>query len=283
MGISPEEMVEGITNLAGFPAVALEINTAMADENSGVDEIGAIIQKDPAMSVNLLRIANSAFYHRGVDVESVSQAVSIIGSRRTRDIVFTQSATDTFKTFRNDLLAETDFWSHSAYCAVASQIIGQKIRFADADALYTAGLLHDIGQLIMFTQCPVESRRALELSVEQTDGLCPHLAEQEIFGFDHGAVGGALARKWELPAQLQACIELHHTVPEKEDVPVTAVDIIRVASSVSVLAELQSSDIEEAPTIDNATLKRLNLTTEDLITIGAQTREQVDEMMSAFV
>lgn len=283
MGISPEEMVDGISNLVSFPAVALEIDAALADENAGVDEIGAIIKKDLSMSVNLLRIANSAYYNRGTDVVSVSEAVSIIGSRRTRDIVFTQCATDAFKTFPNDLLAETDFWSHSAYCAVASQMIGQRIQFADSGALYTAGLLHDIGQLVMFTQCPVESRRALELSIEQTDGLSPHLAELEIFGFDHAAVGGALARKWALPAQLRACIELHHIVPERTDLPVTSVDIIRVASSVSVLAELQSNDIEEAPQIDDATRKRLGLKTEELIAIGAATREEVDEMMGAFL
>lgn len=108
---SPEKMVEGIADLASFPVVALEIDAALADENTGVEEIGAIIQKDPAMSLNMLRIANSAFYHRGKDVESVSQAVSIIGSRRARDIVFTQCATDAFKTFPNDLLTETDFWN----------------------------------------------------------------------------------------------------------------------------------------------------------------------------
>ncbi|MFK7965972.1 MAG: HDOD domain-containing protein [Burkholderiaceae bacterium] len=283
MAMSPEEMVDGISNLAGFPAVAIEIDAALVDENTGVDEIGAIVQKDPAMSVNLLRLANSAFYNRGAEVVSVSQAVSVIGSRRTRDIVFTQSATDAFKAFPNDLLTEPDFWNHSAYCAVAAQLIGQKIGFSGSDGLYTAGLLHDIGQLIMFTICPDQSRQALQLSVEQSDGLFPHLAEREIFGFDHGAVGGALARKWELPPALQACIEQHHIEPVQADVPVTAVDIVRVASSVSVLAELMSDDIEESPRIDDATLKRMNLNDEDLISVGAATREQVDEMMGAFV
>jgi len=275
-------MVESVSNLASFPAVALEVDAALADDQSGAEEIGAIIKKDPSMSANLLRIANSALYNRGSDVLSVSQAVSIIGSRRTRDIIFTQGATDSFKTFPNDLLTVTDFWNHSAYCAVAAQLIGQKIRFAQQDILYAAGLLHDIGQLIMFTVCPEESRRALQLSVDQSDGLCPHLAEREIFGFDHGVVGGELARKWALPEQLRVCIEQHHEVPSQPDGPVTTVDIIRVASSVSVLSELMSVDIEEAPKIDDATLRRMNLTHDDLITFGAQTREQVDEMMGVF-
>lgn len=92
-----------------------------------------------------------------------------------------------------------------------------------------------------------------------------------------------MARQWALPAQLQSCIEWHHTMPDKDDGPVTAVDIVRVASSVSVLAELMSDDIGEAPEIDRATLERLNLSINDLITIGADTRMRVDEMMGAFV
>ncbi|MGH1360245.1 MAG: HDOD domain-containing protein [Burkholderiaceae bacterium] len=282
MKITPDEMVASVSNLTTFPAVALRIDRALADENFTVDDIGDILETDPALSVKLLKIANSAYYSRGVEVDSVSRAASVIGSRKVRDIVFTQCATDTFKSFPNDLQSLDDFWNHSLYCAVAAQEIAKQLRYGGDLSLYTAGLLHDIGQLVMFTQYPDESRRALEISINQTDGTSPHLGEIEVFGFDHTAVGASLARQWNFPRALSECIEFHHAPGACSAELATEVAIVHVANSTAVLAELASEEIEDAPEIDPAALGLLGLDTETIVEIAAKARAEVDEMVGVF-
>ncbi len=159
MNVSPQEMVAGISNLATFPAVALRVDQAMADENFSIDQLGEILETDPAICVGLLRIANSAYYSRGVEIDSVARAASVLGSKKVRDIVFSQCANDAFRKFPNDLQSLEDFWNHSLYCAVAAQEIAKQLRYGGDLSLYTAGLLHDIGQLVMFTQYPDETRQ----------------------------------------------------------------------------------------------------------------------------
>lgn len=282
LNVSPEEMVASVSNLATFPAVALRVDQAMADENFSIEQLGEILEADPAISVGLLRIANSAYYSRGVEIDSVARAASVIGSRKVRDIVFSQCANDAFRKFPNDLQTLEDFWNHSLYCAVSAQLIGEAVRFGGDLSLYTAGLLHDIGQLVMFTQYPEASRRALQLSIAQSDGTSPHLGEVEVFGYDHTAVGAALARQWNFPRALSECIRFHHSPAACSHEYATPVAIIHVANSAAVLAELASDDFEDAPAIEQPALSLLGLSFESIIEIAEKAAHEVESMAGLF-
>lgn len=277
-----KEMAGGITQLTTFPDVAFRINKMLADENSGAAEIGALIEPDPALSAALLRIANSAMYSVGGTVNNVSRAVTVVGLREVRDLAFGISAATTFKGISNELITVEDFWKHCLYCAVAAQKIGRLVKTTGGDSLFTAGLLHDIGHLVMFNRCPELSQEALRLSLQENDGLSPYLSERKVFGFDHMTVGVELARQWGLPDCLQQCIAHHHE-PYADGESPDAVKIVHIANSVAVLAELNSDNFDDAPPIDARVFADLGFDAETLLTEGDDIRQSVDDLLRIFI
>lgn len=254
----------------------------VASENSGAAEIGALIEPDPALSAALLRIANSAMYSVGGTVSTVDRAVTVVGLREVRDLAFGICATNTFDGIGNDLITVEDFWKHSLFCAAAAQEVGRRAKLRGGDSLFTAGLLHDIGHLVMFNRCPDLSAEALSRSLEDNDGLTPYHSEREVFGFDHMAVGSALAELWRLPESLRNCIAWHHeplSAPEDNG----AACAVHVANSVAVLAELDSRDWNEAPPVDDDALERLGTDRAALLDGVEAARNSALELLRVFV
>lgn len=282
MNKEAEDLARKVTQLASFPDVAFRVNDLLADENSGADAFGAVIEPDPALNAALLRLANSAMYSVGGTVSSVARAVTVVGLREVRDLAFGICATKAFEGIPNELTTVEDFWKHSLYCAVASRNIGKLLNIGGGDSLFTAGLLHDIGHLAMFNQDPVRSRASLELSIEQSDGLSPYLSEREVFGFDHMDVGASLAEQWDLPETLRASIAYHHE-PFESDAVIDSALVVHVANSVAVLAELDSREFVDAPPIDDRVLEELDLEKDALLEQIPDVRESVDQLIRIFV
>lgn len=259
MAATPEELASSVTQLVTFPDVAFAIDEAISDEQSSAADIGSLILSDPALTAAVLRVANSALYNVAGQVDSIDRAVSLVGMRELRDIVFGIYATETFKGIPNSLISVEDFWKHSLNCAAAAQYIGRVARLRNADSLFTAGLLHDVGQLVMFSQDPQRARQALENSLDSdNDGMLPHLAEKEVFGYDHMQVGAAVARQWNFPDSLVSAIA-HHHYPYECDEPSETLLAVHVANSIAVLAELRSRDVNDAPAIDPRAVEALGL------------------------
>jgi len=279
---TPEELVANVTQLASFPEVAFRINEMISDENSGAAQIGALIEPDPALSIALLRIANSPLYHIGGSVGSVEHAVTVVGLREVRDLTFSICASRTFDGIPNDLITVEDFWTHSLFCAVGAQNLARRARVCPGESLFAAGLLHDIGHLVMFSQSPELSKQALQLSLEENDGLSPYLSEREVFGFDHMMVGAELARQWRLPTTLQECIGFHHE-PFTNDAVTDAVSVVHVANSLAVMTELNSLNPDDAPPIDDRALTKLKVDAKSIANIVAETRDSVSELLGIFV
>lgn len=282
MSTTPKELAGNITQLTSFPNVAFRINDAFADENSSAADFVALIEPDPALSAALLRIANSSLYGVGGTVSTVERAIAIVGLREIRDLAFGICANTTFQGIPNDLISVKDFWTHSLYCASASQNIGRKAKIRTADSLFTAGLLHDIGELVMFNQNPELSRTALELSLDEDDGVTSYLAERKVFGFDHAEVGAELARQWCLPDSLRACIEFHHD-PFASDISGDSVLAVHLANCIAVLAELNSLNFDDAPPIDKRAFEQLGLSPDDVPEIVEETKESVNELLQIFL
>ncbi|HEX8963974.1 MAG TPA: HDOD domain-containing protein, partial [Rhodocyclaceae bacterium] len=121
-------------------------------------------------------------------------------------------------------------------------------RRCDPDALFTAGLLHDIGELVIFNRMPEQAREVLARVMESGDELPVYEAERELMDFDHAAVGGELARQWQLPTLLQECIECHHDIAGASRHPREAA-IVHIANSLALMAELDTLDPESVTPI----------------------------------
>jgi len=277
-----QALAENAEKLASFPEVAFRVDEVLADDKSSASDIGALIEPDPALSAALLRIANSAAYGFYGPVDSVETAVRVVGSREVRDLTYAISATETFKGVPNELVTVEDFWRHSLYCGVAAQYLAKSARVCHGTSLFTAGLLHDIGQLVMFNQCPDLSKEALLRSLDLEDGRATWLAEREVFGFDHMAVGAELANCWNFPDALCEAIAWHHT-PFQSNTPSDVATVVHVANSIAVLAELDSDNLDDAPAINERATEKLGVTAETLVEMIESTQEAGAELLSLFV
>jgi len=266
--LTPEGLVADIKDLVTLPEVALRIARMVDDPNSSASDIGRAISSDAALTLRLLRIANSPSFGQHGKIGTISRAITVLGVRQVRDLTVGLTAIRTFDGIANELITMGSFWRQSVLCAVAAGHIAERRNGGRGDTRrgdtpFVAGLLHDIGQLVLFSRAPVLARQALLMS---------------IMGFDHGAVGAALAQNWGLPSALRECIEFHHE-PERSQAHPVEVATIHIANSVAVLAEIGSTDLRDAPPISPIAIRAAHLDPANLSEIVLQTAKSAAEML----
>lgn len=244
------EITRDIDQLVSLPSVFVRLNQLVESPRSTVNQIADVISQDPALTARLLRMANSAMFGIRSQVDTISKAVNIIGMKRLRDLALATATVKAFEKTTNPLLPQEEFWLHSIRCGLAAKFLGEQAKLPQSESLFIAGLLHDIGDLIMFHRVPEESRLAIEQTVEDSDTVSLQEAEQKILGFNHAMVGMELAKHWNLPALFIESIRWHHE-PEKATQFQKQVAVVHIANTLAVLAELNTSDIEhtDAPPI----------------------------------
>jgi len=252
------------------------------DPTSSAADIGREISQDAALTARLLRIANSPAFGQHGKIATISRAITVLGIRQVRDLTVGLTAIRSFDGIGNELVTMESFWRHSVLCAVAAGQIADRRERARDDTSFVAGLLHDIGQLVLFNRAPVLERQALLMSIDSADDRGLFLCEREVVGFDHGAVGLALARNWAMPRSLQECIAFHHE-PLRAQAHALEVATVHVANSVAVLAEIGSSDLADAPPISAAALRAVNLNADGVREIALQTRKSAAEVLPLLV
>ena len=245
MPVSLKEFTQDIDNLVSLPSVGVRVNEMVNNPSSSATDIGKVISQDPALTARLLRIANSPTYGLSTQVDTVSRAVAVIGIKRIRDLVLATSTITAFDKIPNELVTMENFWRHSLYCGLAAHLLAEQRRIKNAETLFIAGLLHDIGQLVIFRKLPQEAKQALLLSIEGPDELALHKSERQIMGFDHAQVGAELLRHWHFPELLIECVEFHHAPELAQKYPVETA-IVHIANSIATLAEIDSVTEEDA-------------------------------------
>jgi HD-like signal output (HDOD) protein len=276
--LTAENLVAGITDLVTLPEVALRIARMVDDPTSSAADIGREISQDAALTARLLRVANSpAFGHHG-KIATISRAITVLGVRQVRDLTVGLTAIRSFDGIGNELVTMESFWRHSVLCAVAAGQIAERRERVRDDTSFLAGLLHDMGQLVLFNRASALERQALLMSIDSADDRGLFLCEREVVGFDHGAVGLALARNWAMPRSLQECIEFHHE-PQRAQAHALEVATVHVANSVAVLAEIGSVDLADAPCISPAALRAVNLDADGVRAIALQTQKSATDML----
>ncbi len=281
MSVSIDEIVKDVSELASLPEVSIKVNQMVDDPNSGVNEIGKVISQDPALSAQLLRIANSPFYGISGSIDSISRAVTVLGTQQIRDMVFSATATKAFEGIPNEIISVDDFWHHSLYCGLLARELANQTHKAQGEMLFTAGLLHDIGHLVMFNRIPELAHKAIMHTIEPDVDLELFQSEREIIGFDHSQVGGKLAEQWQLPKNLVECVMYHHEPEQAQEFP-DEVLLIYIANKIANQA-YDSEDIdltEVISVIPTDKLKKCALTNDNLVHAINEAHAQISEVES---
>lgn len=282
MTANASELVTDISGLVTLPEVYLHINRIVEDPNCSASDIARAVSKDPSFTVRLLQIANSALYHFSSSVDTVEKAVILIGTSQIRNLALSMSAVRSFAGLPNELVSMENFWKHSLLCALAAKHLAREMRRCDPDSLFTAGLLHDIGELVIFNRLPEQAKESLVMVLDSMEELEVNEAERQVIGLDHAEVGGELARKWNLPPLIEECIACHHDIEKATRYP-REVALIHIANVVAQMAELDSMDPFNVPPIAPRAWEITGLTEDAMEPAMRAAQEEVSEIEKLFL
>ncbi len=276
----PDDLVKGVINLISLPEIFIRVNEVLENPNHTAKELGEVISHDPSLTARILRIVNSVFYGLRVKIELVSRAVSIIGEDDLRNLILATSAVDTFKRMPNQLVDIDLFWRHSVHTGIIARLLSKQCNILHGERLFVAGILHDIGKLILYYKEPKLSQQVLETSAN-SDGVLFH-AEQELFGFTHADVGGALIRAWNLADTLKDTVTYHHNPLAAKNYPVeTAIVHIAncIVNAIGPDIELDEHLLDDDPSFEPKTLDITGINLNQLPEIMEQAWEQTGEVL----
>ena len=210
--IELDKLVAKNKKLGSLPEVVHRVFAAMDDPNSTAAQIGKVINDDPALTGRLLKLVNSPFYGFRSKIDTVFRAIALIGHNELRSVVLATSALKVFTGIPSELVNMSLFWKRSLYTAVVARVLAAYKREKEIERYFIAGLLHDLGSLLLYLELPDEMTKVLALSQDEKIALSD--AEKDELGYDHAEVSGALLKSWNLPPVLCEAVR-YHLYPEQ--------------------------------------------------------------------
>jgi putative nucleotidyltransferase with HDIG domain len=201
--------LDRIDDIPTLPTIVLELNKLLQDPDTPITEVADIIEKDQSIALKILKLVNSAFYGIHSKVSDISGAIIMLGFKSVQNAILSLSVIKSFSK-RSGLhgFDITEFWKHSLAVAVTSKSLAQKSRKESPDNCFVAGLLHDIGKVILAQYFQDLFEKIW--STAQQDTLSFYDAEKKVSDIDHGTIGAHLAGNWQLPVSLIDAIKWHH-------------------------------------------------------------------------
>lgn len=276
MTTSLSQLIEQTSDMVSLPQVSMRINEMVNSGDYKTADVGKLISQDPGLTVRLLKVANSPFYGLSKEVETVSRAVTILGSQQLRSLVLATSSIKAFEGIPNNLISMKDFWFHNISCGLAAKFLSEKISGIDSETMFTAGLLHDIGQLIIFKLLPEVGKQAISMTEDDPEEPEMHQTERKLLGYDHADVGMELLKQWNLPLLFQECVGFHHDIEKASEYP-REVAIVHIANAIAVMAELNSTE-DEHPDINEKAWEISGLDESMIEPVMKEVQEQVNSV-----
>lgn len=209
MSPNAERMFSQAVRLPQIPLVMQQVIASLRDENVSITKLAELVANDQVISAKVLRLANSSYYGAGRNVAGISDAVKLIGLNAFRNLVIASSMVSAFPKVEGFDLAV--FWRNSMLVANLAHIIGRDLD-VDTETLFSAGLMHGIGQLLIFLCLPAEAQ-AIAAECRSLPLTELRAAEQRGLQMDHFEIGAELARRWNFPESIQMAIG-HYDAPD---------------------------------------------------------------------
>ena len=204
-----EKLIGRAQDLPSLPEIYLRVSEQLEDESVKVHEIGSTVQNDPAITTRVLRMVNSAYYGLPNQVSSIEQAIGLLGRERLKHILIGSILRGVFAVSDDPAFSMEAFWKHCVKTAIIARDLAHYIDpIETAESMFTAGLLHDIGRLVLIKRFPEELIAAERHMLRKRIGVVE--AERDKVGVTHTEVGEALMRRWGLPQMLIDTTRLHH-------------------------------------------------------------------------
>lgn len=279
MSNNPQDFIKGSVRLSALPEIYFKINDVINDPESSFGDVAEIISNDVSLSVRLLKIVNSSFYNFPLGIDTISHAVSIVGTQQLRDLALATMVLTAFEGIPEDFVNMKDFWRHSVACGVSAWIIATNCREDNPERYYLTGILHDVGRLIILENHPEKAREIMERC--RSENKIAFETEREILGFDHGPVGAALLTSWKLPSTLAEVVKNHHNPLEDSEYPLET-SILNLADIFAKSIELGFSGDPLIPPLLPEVWENVETDVNSLALLWNQIENQFNETMEIF-
>lgn len=213
-----------ITDLPTLPTVVYKIMDLINNPNSSIQDLAKVVGADQVIASKVIRLVNSPLYGIRHEITNLNQALSYLGFEKVKSLVLTCSLIAHLPS-KGVVFNMKTFWEHSFGCGIVSRIVATRIGYEDPEGAYLAGLVHDLGEIVIFSCFKMEFPEILR---RVRDGSSFRDAETEVLGYSHGEIGAWLGERWRFPAELQEVMKYHHTPGLARTAPIT-VAIVNIA------------------------------------------------------
>ena len=273
-------IIEQVKALPPLPGTAIKLMAVINDPASTVDNLVEAIRYDQAVTTQVLKLCNSAHLGMARQVTSLNDAAVYLGTAKVLQLVMAVHTTGLLARKQTGYGLEPGvLWKHSVAVALASAEFAERIMLANTGLAYTAGLLHDIGKVVLNEHV---SKEFVEIVRRVTaEKLSFVEAEEQVLGYSHEQVGGLLAENWQLPETIVRCIRHHHH-PWTLDQPDPLVDTVYLANSLCLLLGLGLGSDGLYYRADDSVMERYSLSETDLETVGLAVMSELKRVEQMF-
>nr|WP_320016880.1 HDOD domain-containing protein [uncultured Desulfobacter sp.] len=209
-------MLNRIESLPVIPAVAMQVYQLSIDPESEIEGVQKVLSTDPGLAVKILKLVNSPFYGLGRKVDSIREGIVVLGMEEIAQLAFGLSLSGSFSGVGiQGMIDPVSLRRHAVEVALTGRFLCEDLTDEDFKGVFTACVLHDIGKLFLIQNFLELYRRVMLLAGEMQ--MPVYAAEEDIFGLNHGVVGGIIAKKWNLPDSLVQAISFHHYPPNASE------------------------------------------------------------------
>ncbi|HWZ47058.1 MAG TPA: HDOD domain-containing protein [Herbaspirillum sp.] len=272
------EVIAKIQDLPSLPIVVLELMRNINDEESDTHLLATKIAQDQALSAKVLRLANSSFYGMQRKVNTIQQAITILGLTSVRALVTGSAVIDRYRQSKDSLLDFQAFWRHSIGTALCAKALAKKLSL-NQDQAFLAGLLHDIGRLVLVTYSARHYQAVITYRKEHDCYLFE--AEQAVLDLDHTIVGRAILEHWKFPPLILDAVEHHHFLAAENITGLTAV--VNLADCIAHALDLSADAADLAPPLSASGWRNLNVSETALMDVFRETERQFEEACSILI
>ena len=276
---SAKELVSRINSLATLPTIYERIRKEIALPDATVARISRLLETDPAITVTLLKLANSAWFRLGRRVDSVEEAITIIGFDQTRDLVLAMSVATVFDGVAPEWMDMKRYWQGSVATALAARELAFISSISVPERLFVLGLLADIGHLVMYRVKPALAGEALK-NANADPELLP-AAERQIVGCDAAEVGATLADAWNLPEGFAEAIRFQ-AIPREAGEYTCDAEVLHIARAVSYVYRYGEESDRALERIDPDIWQDLDLLPENFSAIRKAGEKRLGACMAFF-
>jgi putative nucleotidyltransferase with HDIG domain len=246
-----------------LPIVYQQLFSKMSNPDVSVPQLAEVVSRDQSLATKILKLVNSAFYGYKKEINTISRAMAILGFRTVRNAALAISVFDYVSGAEEDSrFPVEDFWKHSLCAASAAKVIGQRTSVKQQEETFVAGLLHDIGKMIMMKYFPEDFGEVCGHAID--NDLTWYEAEKELLNVNHTSIAKAVLRSWNFPANLTEAIQFHHSLSSGTSYP-SLVALTNVADHISYELGMGSPSSRSHEDCDQWSLGELGTTKAEIM------------------